>query len=570
MQKNAGVSSLAYCAVSLSLAISCAGQAPPSGGPPDTTPPTIIATYPEPRTTKFNDRTVVIEFSKYVDRRSVEESIFISPDVGPLEFDWSGREVEIRFESADLRDNTTYVVTVGTDVVDVRNNNRMAESFSLAFSTGSALDSASLSGRVFDAKPDGITIFAYMLSHKRADTLRPSATKPDYVTQTGKEGTFTLDYLAWGTYRLFAVSDQYKNILYDPQVDNIGMASRDFTVNPATPAIDGIQFQVTMQDTTPPFVLDARAIHKNSVEVRFSESLDHTSILPKVFPVADTLSDSRVSVRDVFFIPVPLNVVYLITGNMDSTRTYRLTVNDVRDTAGNRLNLTANSAVFEGSSLSDTLAPGILALGLQDSVRNVAYDVIIDITLNEGIKRGPLEKSFQLADSTGKQVRGKFTWWSSAFVRFIPDEKLLPLAWYNVRVRLDSVQDFAGNRLRDSILIRRFQTVDWRKLGSMRGKVEDRANGDASPIYISAKSISDKKSVPMMKRLGAASEFVFDNVVEGQYVLHAFRDKDGNGKYTYGGPVPFFPSERFTVYPDTVKVRARWPVEGIVLRFEEN
>ena len=61
--------------------------------------------------------------------------------------------------------------------------------------------------------------------------------------------------------------------------------------------------------------------------------------------------------------------------------------------------------------------------------------------------------------------------------------------------------------------------------------------------------------------------FVLDRLVEGKYVLSAFRDADSSGTYTYGLPYPFAPSERFVVYPDTVKVRARWDVEGVAIRF---
>lgn len=569
LQKSAGAFLVANLVVCASFALSCAGQAPPSGGSPDTTPPSISNTYPESNTTGFTDKRITLEFSEYVDRRSVEESIFISPDVGPLEFDWSGREVEIRFEQS-LRKNVTYVVTVGTDVIDIRNRNRMAESFSLAFSTGATLDSASLHGRVFDLKPDGITIFAYTFHNRLSDTLSPAATKPDYVTQTGRDGTFKLDYLAWGTYRLFAIRDQFKNILYDPQIDQIGMASRDFHVNPANRAIEGIQFQLTIEDTTPPFVLDAQALHKNSVRVRFSETLDTATITPNTFSIVDTASTHSVSTKDAFFTISSPNVAQLVTDNLDSTRMYRITVSGVRDTAGNLVNPKANSAAFVGSSIPDTAVPHIVSIGIQDSARNVAYDVVLNVIINEAVKETPFEKSFRFTDSTGKNSQGKFTWWNSAAVHFQPNEPLLPLAWYSIRIQLDSLQDYAGNHLRDSVFVRRFQTMDWRKLGSIRGKVEDPLDVDKSPIFIAAVSVSDKTAVPVVKRLGSVGEFSFDNLVEGQYVLRAFRDVDGNGKYTFGRSFPFMPSERFAAYPDTIKVRARWPVEGIALRFNLN
>lgn len=108
----------------------CAGERAPEGGPIDTTPPEIIDVYPPPNTTEYSSSHISLEFSKYVERRSVEESIFISPYVKDVKFDWSGREVELSFRDS-LRKNTTYVVTVGTDVVDVNNRNRMAHAYRL-------------------------------------------------------------------------------------------------------------------------------------------------------------------------------------------------------------------------------------------------------------------------------------------------------------------------------------------------------------------------------------------------------------------------------------------------------
>ena len=131
------------------LLIQCAGQIQPPGGPPDTVPPRIIRTLPDSNAVRVQTGSVELEFSEYVDRRSVEESIFISPYVGELQFDWSGTQVTFTFPQS-LRRNTTYVVNVGTDVADLRAQNRMSSGFTLAFSTGDSIDQGYISGRVFD------------------------------------------------------------------------------------------------------------------------------------------------------------------------------------------------------------------------------------------------------------------------------------------------------------------------------------------------------------------------------------------------------------------------------------
>ena len=192
--------------------------------------PKSSRSIPPPNTTEYSSSRISLEFTKYVERRSVEESIFISPYVKDIEFDWSGREVELNFRDP-LRKNTTYVVTVGTDVVDLNNRNRMAHAFSFAFSTGARIDRGEIRGRVYDEKPVGVMIFAYQLDSLKADTLNPMKQKPDYITQTGNTGDYSLTHLAFGNYRIMAVRDEFRNLVYDPETDAMSTAPTDIRLD---------------------------------------------------------------------------------------------------------------------------------------------------------------------------------------------------------------------------------------------------------------------------------------------------------------------------------------------------
>lgn len=559
-------SNLVVLASILLLGLNCAGQAPPSGGSPDTTPPSIVSTLPEQNTTDFHGNRLVFEFSEYVDRRSVEEAFFVSPSLGALEFEWSGREVDVKFDQP-LREQFTYVVTMGTDVKDVRAGNRMAESFTLAFSTGAHLDSAGVEGRVFTEKPEGVTILAYNLTHWNPDTLNPALCKPDYATQTGKEGAFRLEHMAWGTYRLFAVRDEYKNLLYDPQVDEYGVLNKDVELSRNKPSVGGLQARMTKEDTTRPFVLDAQAFERNLVRLRFSEPTDPTDLLARSFTIQDTLNYELLEILDVSYTTYPPSIVSLTTGDTDSAKIYRLTVESVRDTAGNLIGDRSNVAVFGGTSKRDTTKPSILSISISDSARDVAYDAVLRFGFGEPVVRPSLENGLRLIDSTGTDVDGEFRWEGSARVMFAPSQPLLPFAWYRVRISLDSLRDFSGNHYDDSVFNRSFQTITTRKLGSIQGTVDDRLLDDSSMVYAHAVSLTDKLVTPRVTKLARPGSFEFANLPEGKYQLSAFRDFDGDGRFGYGRPFPFTPSERFAVYPDTVKVRARWPLEGVVIRF---
>ena len=188
--------------------VKCANQMAPTGGDPDLTPPTVLEIYPMAGTTNFTDNYLEITFSEYVDRRSFKESIFISPDIdGPIEYDWSGTSVEISFEDT-LKENTTYTITVGTDVADVNNRNKMSEAFNFAFSTGPEIDEGRISGKVYDAKPDGAIICAYKID---TEEYNPVDKKPTYRSQVGDNGKYKFLGLAPGQYRIIALRDEFRD-----------------------------------------------------------------------------------------------------------------------------------------------------------------------------------------------------------------------------------------------------------------------------------------------------------------------------------------------------------------------
>jgi hypothetical protein len=81
-----------------------------------------------------------------------------------------------------------------------------------------------------------------------------------------------------------------------------------------------------------------------------------------------------------------------------------------------------------------------------------------------------------------------------------------------------------------------------------------------------ASGVGGKSSPTYTAVADATGIFTLRNLPEGKYILHTFRDREGYRKYSYGKPFPFHPSARFGVYPDTVKLRARWPLEGMVIR----
>jgi len=546
----------------------CAGQVPPGGGPKDTTSPVVIRTVPDTSAVHVTAQAVVLEFSEYVDHSSVEQSIFISPNLGDVEYDWDGREVTVRFRE-QLRKNTTYVVSVGTDVRDYRAGNNMAAGYTLAFSTGDSIDRGYVGGRVFDEKPAGVMVFAYRLDGLSPDTLDPSHTKPDYVTQSGKSGSFALSHLSFGRYRLVAVRDEYHNLFYDRQVDDYGVSTGDILLSENAPRMEKVWFRLAKEDTTRPFLAGVRLLDRFRITVRFSEAIDSASFTRARFSVSDTLKGSA----------VPLLVFYqdreqpflagLVTSTpLDSPATYRVRVGNISDIAGNMIDSTSPGEIFAGILAPDTLRPRISVRDMRDSIRGVATYAKPEILFSDPVVTGSLQHAMRLFDSTKTPVDASMVWTGPSSVVISPRVSLASLAWYTLRVSMDSVRSLFGRGYRDSTYLFRFQTMDLRTMGYLSGTVVDEAGtGGKGRVFVSASRIDAGATRPSTLILDRPGTFTFAQLVEGKYVISGFRDADSLGGYSFGLPAPFTPSERFVVYPDTVRVRARWGVEGVELRF---
>lgn len=551
----------------VALALSCAGQVAPSGGPPDRVPPIVSSTVPDTNAVRVSTQEIILAFSKYVDRRSLEESIFISPYLGALEFKWSGREVTIKFKDT-LRAQTTYVVNVGTDVVDLRERNRMGSGFTLAFSTGDSIDQGMIRGRVYDDRPEGLMVFAYQLRGINPDTLDPAHARPDFIMQTGEGGRFTFSNLALGGYRVFAVRDEYRNLIYDREIDEIGVPSGDIFLDRRNPSVDGVFFRLQKEDTTRPYVMSAAALTRLRVDVRLNEPLDSSRFVQSRFELSDTGSGKQIPVIGAFWKSGVAPTAELILGApLDSPATYRVRAALLFDRASNPLNEKNSTAIFDGVLRPDTAVTGLSIIGLRDSSRNLRPDAPLGVEASEPVNQRALERGVLLADSLRRPVRWKSSWENSNRLWIRPETPLNSNAWYRLSVIMDSLHDLRGMRIKDSVFVLRFQTLDLRKTGEIEGQLVDSSSKGVA-YRIRAESVDLSPRDQQSTDIKTPGRFVLHQLMEGKYRIEAFEDGKATGKYSPGVPHPFVPSERFTVLGDSVKVRARWGVQGIVLQFK--
>jgi len=550
--------------------MSCAGQVPPQGGPPDTEPPRILSVYPAPSTLFFQDSRIVLEFDEHVDHQSVEGSIFVSPSLGPLEFDWSGNEVEISFIDS-LRSNTTYVFSLGTDVVDLRNKNRMAEAFSLAFSTGDAIDPGAITGSVYPASMtdqlSGIFVFAYNIDTVDPDTLNPSKSEPDYVTQTGKTGEFHLTHLALGTYRLLAVRDEYKNLLYDPETDEYGAAAGDVQLAANDTMRAGITMKLAREDTTAPRLVKVTPLNRGLLLAELSEPIDTSSFGTRNVQVSDSTGKNPVQVLSVSLLIPQRKEFFVATQEQKPGLLHELRIHDAKDLSGKDISQSAFSIQFVSSDLPDTSSPAVASFSFADSTRGIELRPLTEIRFTEPVRRVDWRSMVDLRDSLDRSVHIEGGWANDAVITARPVSDLAGSAWYSLIVRTGSLQDWKGMTGRDTIRAMRFQTLDSERLSTIAGLVNDPEKIDTiGRVVVTAWPVGKKDAVPRSVTIEGPGPFELAQLPEGQYVMQVFRDRNGNKKFDAGRVFPYQMSERFSVAPDTLKLRARWPLENVQLR----
>ena len=192
----------------------CAKIVTPIGGPKDVTPPAITKEVPANGCNHFKGNTIKITFNEFVTLNNTFENVLISPPLAqPPTYSLSGKTLVIKFNDT-LQSNQTYNLGFANCIQDFTEGNPIPF-YNYAFSTGEAVDSFMLQGKVIEAQTThavkGCFVFAYS---QDIDSL-PLTTKPQYITKTQPDGTFAIRNIRPGSYKLFALKDINNNLIYD-------------------------------------------------------------------------------------------------------------------------------------------------------------------------------------------------------------------------------------------------------------------------------------------------------------------------------------------------------------------
>lgn len=530
----------------------CANQLPPGGGPVDREAPRVVRTFPENGTLNYNKNFVEFEFNEYINKRSLTNTIFISPYFNEeIEQKWSGKKLRLIFPEK-LRENKTYVVSLGTDISDLRGN-KLEETFTLTFSTGSRIDQGTISGRVYDNKPEGIFIFFYLIDTSR-QFIDYTKTKPDFICQTSKDGSFILSGLPQGIFRIIAVRDQMRNLVFDVNEDEIGLPFKDYCLNDSLRLIRNVQFEMKKIDTLKPALNSVRFIDLNHLQLNFNEPVDFNSINLQNFTIYDSMEIEKL--YPVGFYSSDKNSLILTIQALEGNKDYFIRLSEINDLSGNQIDSVIQS--FFTETISDTLPVNLKSIQGNFSSSSVEYfNPEISINFDDIVSLDNFLNAFSISDTSGKNLKFEIKRPDSASF-IVTLEPLKQKHKLIMKINLALIKDLVGNKI-DSLYTKTFETNSDADYGSISGSLKNKIDIDKT-IVVEAKSLNSNKVYSLKIK---EEKYQIKNIPPGNYFLKlSIEDLRSKNDYrSFSNP--------FVYHQDTIKVKSRWPTTDVNFDLQE-
>lgn len=510
----------------------CAKRGNPTGGPEDKTPPELLRTEPENFSTNFKAKKIRLYFDEFIKLEDVQNQLIVSPplknlpEVRPL--GGASKYIEVILKDT-LKENTTYTLNFGQSIVD--NNEGNPNSFlTYVFSTGSYIDSLTVSGAVKDAfnrKADEfISVMLYELDTAYTDsTIYKSP--PNYITNTlDSLPFFELKNLKAGQYAMVGIKDVNKNNIFDQRQDKIGFLQDTITI-----PTDSI-YLLNLFLEQPGYNISVPSyVAKNHILFGFQG--DHRDI--KI----ETLTNLPDSVKTV-----------LLKDREKDTLHYWLTPTDL------------DSIIFK---ISNERLERIDTFTVK--TRKLPLD---SITLSSSVRgKFNFEERFSVLGNTplvrldttqvglvlNDSLLAPYTYTRDSINnKFDFDFDVEPNQRYRFAFFPGAITDFFG--MVNDTLDYSFSVGSYADFGNLS------VNISGNVRYPLIAQLTNEQGETQRELLATVPKVLeFNNLEPGKYMIRVIFDDNGNGVWDTGSYLKKLQPEKVSYYPDVIDVRANWELE---------
>jgi hypothetical protein len=541
----------------LAFMAGCANIVAPTGGPRDTTPPKILRVEPANFSANFTGDKINLVFNEFIQLKDLNKYLIISPPMEKTpDIEIKGKSLAIKLNEK-LLDNTTYCLFFGNAIVDLTENNPI-QNFQYVFSTGSYLDSMSLTGNVISAPEiepaKGVLVCLY---DKDEDSL-PFKEKPRYVTKSGENGQFELRNLGNRKYKLVAIHDKNNDYLFQPASEDIAFSDslvgtcfirtkmsndsvkKDSLNKPANLSQANL---VTFKE----FDTSQKLLKKEySKPGQFTFIFKQPAKSPMVKPIGKYAElGSAWAIPE--FLPHGDTLIYWLTG----------------DSPGDSITL----LISEDQKIIDTVSFDVKKFERNSKYKKIyksgkiLYTVNTSgaIELNQNLN---FEFSYPLLKfdlSAIRLIEDKDTLVPEIHLDSVKRHLVISHKWkeaynYHVLIPKNTLKDLKGQE-NDTILLQ-LKSKALKDYAVIKLHCKPSQSGQ----YI-VQLISDKNLVERQKKFQSESLIEFDFVKPANYRLRIIFDKNRNGKWDSGKYLKKIQPEIIRYFPRQINARGNWEIE---------
>lgn len=548
---------------------------PPSGGPVDRRPPEVLSTIPPADTTHVDGSLpVVITFNEEVRRESLQGAFSLSPPPpGRVRSKWKGDVLTLNFDPPLALDRT-YVLTLGTDLSDMRGN-KLEDAIRLAFSTGEKLDQATVKGVLkTEGGSQGWNVIGYLkpeISDTTAWEPNPARDLPDATTQAGADGGWILSNLRSGTWRIFAYKDQDRDRLHTPWLESLAVPPYDVEASEDSSFVGRDVVLVAAPPRVRPTPVRVSAPLRDQLNVKFDPALEKIqglfSLEPKPKDVElDTsatwlMEDEDIRFTSRSFKPGDSTIVQLQLASKPVGDIIWLRIQGAYGDQDGTYDSTFTVDLRNVSDV-DTFPPTLVRITPEAGGRLHRGQPSVDLLFSEAMN-SDVGAGLKLITPDQDTVDAPHTWNR-------PEQLIVPMpdvpagGAYLLMLFGEFIKDAAGNALKDSLLSYNYIYLPEDSLGKVTGSVA--APYERTRIHLAFRSISGRQQ-PFTKVLPGEGTFNLTAIPAGGWLVEGWMDRNRSDRFFAGMAVPFEPADPYVVHPDTVWVRARWESGGVEIIF---
>jgi hypothetical protein len=513
----------------------CAQQVAPTGGKKDTIAPTLVQSIPLNKTLNFKDNRIELLFDEYVILDNITQKLIITPAVeNPYTFKQNGMSVVLNFKKK-FPDSTTFTLNFGDAIKDFAEKNP-AKNLKLVFSTGNSLDSGKVSGNVRDIRSSKPLLDALVGLYNLSDTLDVAKQKPLYFSRTDSSGNFSIENVQINKYKLIAIDDKNRNMLYNTKDERVG-----FVEKPVNAGSDSSAYQINMFQSDITALKIQRTIPKvNNYTIVFNKAIDQVKVS---FPNNDTLP---------YILETPTQLKFFNVLPHPDTTLLKLSV---LDSLGNITELTESKVAFQTQRSKERQRDAFTMVANPETGKPLSNEFNYRLTFNKPIQHLDDKKILLITDSlTHDELHSiPYEWNHTRNILSINAKSIAKdsIKWEFPKGSILSVE---GDTLPRMLLKHPLKNEE--NYGQLKGAV---LQADTSVHFI-VELVDEQYKVFDQSFV---SPYVFKDIPQGKYYLRLIIDRNRNKRWDSGDISTERQPEPVIYLPEKMLIKSNFELNDI-------